>query len=144
MISSFSGEYRFLSNFYPVEVVFDGKKFPTTENAYQAAKCNPELRDERWDEFQICTAARSKKLGRELPMRHNWDGLKEGIMYQLCSQKFHTPELKELLLKTGDEELVEGNTWGDEIWGVCNGIGQNKLGKILMAIRNELKLNEIS
>jgi hypothetical protein len=48
--------------------------------------------------------------------------------------------LKQLLLATGDKELIEGNTWGDTFWGVCNGIGQNHLGKILMAKRTELKL----
>ncbi|NWN81082.1 NADAR family protein, partial [Bacillus sp. (in: firmicutes)] len=47
--------------------------------------------------------------------------------------------LKNKLLQTGESILIEGNTWGDKIWGVCNGVGENKLGKILMKVRNELK-----
>jgi hypothetical protein len=43
-----------------------------------------------------------------------------------------------MLLLTGDEELIEGNFWGDVFWGVCNGVGKNHLGKILMEVRSEL------
>ena len=50
-------------------------------------------------------------------------------------------ELKELLLETGDSELIEGNTWGDREWGVDlkTNEGQNKLGKILMKVRESLR-----
>lgn len=61
-------------------------------------------------------------------------------MYEICLAKFTQHEfLKEALLATGDSELIEGNTWRDYFWGVCNGKGQNKLGKILMRIRAELR-----
>jgi predicted NAD-dependent protein-ADP-ribosyltransferase YbiA (DUF1768 family) len=43
-----------------------------------------------------------------------------------------------MLKATGDEELVEGNWWNDTFWGVCNGVGENNLGKLLMKIRAEL------
>lgn len=56
--------------------------------------------------------------------------------------KFAIPELKEMLLATGDEELVEGNYWHDTIWGVCDGVGENHLGKMLMEIREDLR-NEV-
>ena len=36
------------------------------------------------------------------------------------------------------QELVEGNTWGDKVWGVCDGVGENNLGKTLMRIRDAL------
>ena len=49
------------------------------------------------------------------------------------------PDLAQKLLETGDEELVEGNTWGDRYWGVCGGKGKNMLGKILMRVREELR-----
>ena len=52
--------------------------------------------------------------------------------------KFSNPDLKEKLLATGNEELVEGNWWGDQYWGICDGIGKNKLGKLLMKVRKEL------
>ena len=44
-----------------------------------------------------------------------------------------------MLLATGEEYLVEGNTWGDKYWGVCGGIGLNHLGKLLMQVRDELE-----
>jgi predicted NAD-dependent protein-ADP-ribosyltransferase YbiA (DUF1768 family) len=53
--------------------------------------------------------------------------------------KFKNPELRAMLLTTGDEELIEGNWWRDTYWGVCEGIGQNKLGKLLMQVREEIK-----
>ena len=43
------------------------------------------------------------------------------------------------LLATGDAQLEEGNTWGDRIWGVYQGQGDNRLGKILMKVREELR-----
>lgn len=61
-------------------------------------------------------------------------------MYTVCLAKFtQKPELEAMLLATGDKVLVEGNTWGDTEWGVCDGVGKNLLGKILMRIRGELQ-----
>jgi len=61
-------------------------------------------------------------------------------MYEICKAKFsQNTELKKRLLSTGNEHLEEGNTWGDKIWGTVNGIGENRLGKILMRIREELR-----
>ena len=61
-------------------------------------------------------------------------------MYDICFKKFsQSEELKKKLLDTGDQELIEGNYWNDTFWGVCEGKGQNHLGKILMQIREELR-----
>lgn len=60
-------------------------------------------------------------------------------MENLIHQKFSQEPLRSQLLNTGEEELVEGNTWGDTYWGICNGKGQNNLGKILMKVRNQLR-----
>ena len=49
------------------------------------------------------------------------------------------PELGNLLIATGDAELIEGNIWRDTYWGVCNGVGKNRLGELLMQLRNELR-----
>ena len=62
-------------------------------------------------------------------------------MKDLLEQKFAKPELKKLLLATDDMLLVEGNTWGDTYWGVCNGIGFNMLGKLLVELRSQLRRN---
>lgn len=79
-----------------------------------------------------------------MALRDNWDLVKVDIMSDICYAKFHqNPELLELLLATGSKKLVEGNTWGDTFWGVCHGEGANMLGKILMAIRDREKKQEM-
>jgi ribA/ribD-fused uncharacterized protein len=136
MIDSFKGENRFLSNFWPAEVMLDGMLFPTVEHAYVAAKTlDPEKRAEI---RLVNTAGQVKRLGRTLDLRTDWDKVKLTIMEDLVRQKFQHPELAALLLATGDQELVEGNTWGDTFWGVCFDVGCNHLGLILMKVRDEL------
>jgi len=109
--------------------------FPSVENAYQAAK---EInREARW-KYGICSPVTAKKWGKRAWLRPSWGNEKLGIMEVLTRQKFNHPEFKELLLATGTGLIVEGNTWGDTFWGVCNGEGENHLGKIIMKIRGEL------
>lgn len=140
-IDQFKDGYRFLSNFEPSEVEYNGISFPTVEHAYQAAKAtNIE------DMLKIAgcaTPGQAKRLGKKIQLRSDWENVKISIMTDLVRQKFSKPDLAKKLLETGDAELIEGNTWGDRIWGCTwNGnswVGQNNLGKTLMQIRSELK-----
>ena len=69
-IKGFFGEYRFLSNFELGEVVFEGIKYPSSENAYQAAKSlNTDVREK----FVNIEPADSKKLGRKIIVRNDWE-----------------------------------------------------------------------
>jgi N-glycosidase YbiA len=142
VINSFSGQYRFLSNFAPALVRLDGERYPTVEHAYQAAKTlDPQARVP----FQTTTRTpgQAKRLGRRLVLRSDWEEVKVSTMLKLLRQKFcRKSENARLLLETLDEELVEGNTWGDTFWGVCDGKGKNMLGRLLMHVRNELQLTE--
>lgn len=136
MISAFRGKYYFLSNFYAAPVVWDGVSYKNNEAAFQSAKVGREYRQE----FAELTASEAKKLGRKVPLRPDWENVKERIMYEVCLAKFsQNEELKEKLLLTGECALEECNTWGDKVWGTVNGEGENKLGKILMKIREELR-----
>ena len=81
----------------------------------------------------------AKKMGRRVNLRKDWEDVKIQVMEKGLRLKFQDPTLRKKLLATGDEELVEGNPWGDRYWGVCNGSGKNKLGKLLMKIREELQ-----
>lgn len=137
-ILAFNKEYRFLSNFYPALVTLDGLEYPSTEHAYQAAKTlNPAERE------AIRLSAKpgdAKRLGKKVTMREDWDIIKINVMKDLVRQKFtNHQDLKENLLATGDSYLEEGNSWHDVFWGVCNGKGENWLGKILMEVREELR-----
>lgn len=137
MINKFDREYRWLSNFYPSLVIYDGVVYPTVEHAYQAAKTHPSQRDP----FRHGTPGQAKRLGRQVTLRADWEQVKIAVMRELIQKKFlpHTV-LADKLIATGNAELIEGNTWGDKFWGVCDGVGQNMLGKLLMEQRMYLQL----
>lgn len=135
VINSFTGEYKFLSNFYTCAVVLDGEKYWSVEHAYQAAKT---LDLKARAEIRIAdTFARAKRLGRRVTMRSDWHEIRLAVMEDLLRQKFSNPENHRRLLLTGHAQLVEGNSWHDHFWGVCEGRGENNLGKLLMKIRDE-------
>jgi ribA/ribD-fused uncharacterized protein len=139
-IFEFSGYYRFLSNFWPCTVHFDGEPYGSAEHAYQAAKT---LDFNKRRLIQACaTPGQAKRAGQRLPLRAEWDGIKVQVMYRIVRDKFtRNPELRKRLLETGDARLEEGNYWGDKFWGISpakSGDGRNELGKILMAVRQEM------
>lgn len=135
-IESFSGEYYFLSNFYPCEITFiDGYTFTSVEHAYQASKTTIEEEIQKFVKEAGITASQAKRLGRKVTLRPDWEDIKLRVMVALISRKFESPELRAKLLATGTAEIVEGNYWNDYFWGVCNGKGDNYLGKILMTER---------
>jgi ribA/ribD-fused uncharacterized protein len=134
MIKSFGGPYRFLSNFWPSPVVFEGHSYRTVEHAYQAAKTLDE--DIRERIRRAPSPAEARRLGKAIHIRDGWDGMRIDVMRGLLQQKFGTNPLREMLKRTGKQRLVEGNWWGDRFWGVCNNAGENNLGKLLMEIRD--------
>lgn len=136
-IEGFKNEYEFMSNFVPARVVLDGVIYPTVEHAYQAAKSlDPVQRDII---KKAKTAGQSKRLGALLVLRPDWEEIKESIMRDLLFQKFSQPRFMDRLLATDDAYLEETNWWKDRYWGVCEGRGKNRLGFILMEIREDLR-----
>lgn len=136
MINEFRGKYFFLSNFYNCTVTYNGMTYLNTEAAFHAQKCPFRCR-----EFSKLNPSEAKRLGRKVSLRKDWETVKDGIMYDIVKAKFiQNPNLQKKLLDTSTQMLVEGNTWHDTYWGIDlkTGEGQNKLGKILMDIRNEL------
>jgi ribA/ribD-fused uncharacterized protein len=138
MIDSFSGKYRFLSNFYSGNpVLLDGEWFPSAEHAFHAMKTT-----NREDWLAIRNAGspgEAKRLGRRVSLRPGWEDFRLQAMETVLRAKFSHRGLAQKLMDTGDEELVEGNAWGDTFWGVSGGIGHNHLGRLLMRLRSELK-----
>lgn len=136
-IKEFQGEFRFLSNFYPAPVGYEGQLYPSVENAYQAAKTEDKALRRS---FLNISPAQAKKMGRKLRLRRDWDQIKERIMEMLLFEKFSVHrDLGDKLLATGTAGLVEGNWWGDRYWGVFDGKGQNRLGILLMRVRAKIK-----
>ena len=145
IICKFNGELYFLSNFFENKIEYEGITYPTVEHAFQAAKTLDNNTRKK-----IAAAphpAEAKRMGRSLYLRADWEKVKFKVMEDLIREKFKSPELREKLLSTGEAELVEGNTWHDNIWGNCNCPrcfeieGQNHLGKTLMKIRKEIRDN---
>lgn len=137
IIDSFEGEYEFLSNFYLANVEYEGLTYTSSESAYQASKFT-----EGQENFIGLAPMESKKLARKNKelIRKDWNGVKFFTMLNIVREKFKQNEyLASKLLATGNAKLIEGNYWNDTYWGVCEGQGSNKLGAILMKVRQELK-----
>ena len=136
MIDSFRGDYAFLSNFYTAEVLYKGITYMSSESAYQAQKT---LDESVRHKISLLNASSAKRASRHIDLRSDWNNVKLTIMHDIVYAKFsQNVGLKEKLLATGNELLVEGNTWGDYSWGQVDGKGSNYLGKILMLVSAEL------
>jgi len=136
MIDRFEGENRFLSNFYPSPVMYRGIVYPSVECAFQAAQLTAAQA-----KFAQLTAAQAKSHGRRVKLREDWESVKLEIMEILLRRKFKDSTLRAKLLATGQEQLIEGNWWHDTFWGVCNGVGENHLGRLLMRVRDEIRVD---
>ena len=142
MINSFDNEYAFLSNFYPSPIIMcaaNGEYVTalTVEHYFQAMKTKDIT--QQLQILRATTPGQAKRLGRKCTLREDWEEIKDQVMLNALRQKFMDKQFKEKLLATGNQILVEGNTWGDTYWGVCRGQGKNKLGKLLMQVREEIK-----
>jgi ribA/ribD-fused uncharacterized protein len=185
MIASFDGGFRFLSNFHPspfalrdaltanpgwpnvhaswgpmVTVPSRWREVvpvaPTVEHGYQA--CKAATWDEMIEVLRAPSPGAAKRMGREVKLREDWDRVRVVVMLSCLRAKFRPgSELARMLLDTGYQTLVEGNTWGDRYWGAVYGrqaahdptwrsagwaheplVGRNMLGRCLMLVRGEL------
>lgn len=156
---AFTGVYSFLSNFADsvVYIPAEGKELPykslskgrreykkgkalkclTVEHAFHAMKTV--YPKERRKIATETSPGKAKRAGRKALLRANWDEMRIDIMRCLVLQKFQHKKLFNLLDKTKDCKLVEGNTWGDRFWGQVDCQGENNLGKILIQVRTELR-----
>lgn len=143
-ITQFSGQYRWLSNFYPCFVRYHDVVYPTTEHAYQATKTLDD--DLRLRISRLPRPGLAKTFYRDHDLisaiRPGWHDLSLSVMEQILRLKFiDTRRFRDLLLATGDVTIQEGNYWGDTFWGVDlrTASGLNHLGKIIMRLRKELQ-----
>lgn len=143
MVNKFDKEYAFLSNFYMCNVTYKDVTYTNSEAAFHAQKTLDPLEQQK---FAKLNPSEAKKLGRKVTLRGDWEAIKDDVMYDVCFAKFsQNSDLREKLLATGDEYLEEGTYWHDNCWGNCycdkckDVAGENRLGKILMRIREELR-----
>lgn len=143
----FRGHYRFLSNFYESPFTLpDGNVARTVEHAFQAYKARHQ--DDYLAILAAATPGEAKRLGRRAAIHPDWDVTRVDVMRRLLALKFaEGTVLARRLTGTGDAFIVEGNTWHDRFWGVCHcaqcrGAGDNQLGRLLLARRDELRVLE--
>lgn len=139
-VERFRDEYFFLSNFYTHNLIFDEYNiaYISGEACYQARKSqDPHVRQL----ISLLTPANSKKRGRMIIARSDWDQVRIEMMWQTITAKFSLREMKDKLLATGDKYLMEGNYHHDEFFGINlkNGRGRNILGVLLMRLREILR-----
>ena len=137
-IRQFTGEYNFLSNFYPVKITYDNITYASSEHAYQAQKCKNS--DDKLKFIDI-SAAQAKRLGKKVENRDDWNDVRVQIMYDILKLKFQNSKLRKMLLSTGDKYLMEGNYWNDSFWGydLKRNKGENVLGNLLCKIRSDIQ-----
>jgi ribA/ribD-fused uncharacterized protein len=140
---STTGEYGCFSNFSRHSVHLKGKRWPTSEHYFQAQKFAGEPDEEEIRKAAKPSLAASMGRNRKRPLRREWEGVKENVMLEALRAKFtQHEELKATLLGTGDAVLVE-HTANDAYWGDGgDGTGKNRLGQLLMKVRDELRAAE--
>ena len=135
-IGHFRKEYMFLSNMYNCPVTYKGVTYKSSESAYQAQRM---LNESDKKKFVNLSGFDAKKLVNKLPGRKDWHEVNTQIMREILYAKFEqNKDLADKLVATGSKELIEGNNWHDQYWGVFCGEGKNMLGKLLMEVRSEL------
>lgn len=147
VIKSFAGAHRFLSNDYECEIYdYEGNKFKSAEAMFHSYRTmDPEKRVK----FTKMTPQEARDyVIDELETRSDWDDIKYDVMWYVIYQKFvQNGSLTKLLIETGRDLLIYGNTDNDLYWGMIPDVipvgdsetttlnGQNRLGRILMQVR---------
>lgn len=134
--------YGCFSNFSKHGFELDGKYWPTSEHYFQAQKFAGSIFEEEIRAAKSPMDAARMGRDRNKPLRNDWEEVKDEVMKRAILKKFETHnDIKDILLLTGDEEIVEETTH-DYYWGCgINGTGKNMLGKILMEVRSLIKLD---
>lgn len=139
---------NWFSNFKRSPIFMGECSYPTIEHAFQAAK-SLDIR-ERIRISKLRSPGTAKKAGRKVELRPDWEEIKLGVMYVCLCAKFSDEYWYKELKLTGEENIVEWNSWRDKIWGVpCHQVddglwvpykklhGENLLGRLLMHCRNQ-------
>lgn len=143
MIKEFQGQFRWLSNFVPVEIELGDFTYSSVEHAYMSAKSD----SIEWKEFcadSNNTPGDVKRKSRNIKLKSDWENIKITVMEECLNQKFRQEPYKSKLLSTKNLHIQEGNNWNDKFWGVClkTNKGENNLGKLIMKIRDTLRLEQ--
>lgn len=146
IIGFYPREFYPFDNFSSFQVDYRGKRWQTSEHAYQAShffETAPDLAGAIYNARSAHDAYKiAKTNSHKVP--NNWDDIKVGVMYEICKLKLlQNPYVRQKLEQSGDLDIIEDST-KDDFWGWGpNRDGRNELGKIWMKLRDELKAGEI-
>jgi len=153
-IKEFKHEYFFLSNMFPCSVVYNGLKYLCAESAFQAAKFDNLFHASTTKmRFANIDGYAARVLGKNLKLSASeiskWNERRNTVMEEILRIKFAKgTELANRLIDTADVHIIENNCWHDQYWGNCvcprheATPGKNKLGELLMKIRQDLLSNQ--
>ena len=131
--------YFEFSNFSNHGFEADGHYWPTVEHYFQAAKFENTEHHERIKNARSPKQAKDLGQTRAVPIIKGWDNIKDEVMLYALRKKFSDNKLEALLLDTGRKQLIENSPY-DGYWGCGkNGKGKNRLGVLLMQVREELQ-----
>ena len=134
-ITSFTGEYEFLSMTYNHPITVDGLEYTNAESAFWAQRVKDKYARSKYTRLSG-NKARAKAIQAE-PVE-TWEEDKDDIMKMILAKKFEDPVLKKKLLSTGKAKLKNVNTYRDDYWGIYNTKGKNKLGRFLEELRDSM------
>jgi ribA/ribD-fused uncharacterized protein len=131
------------SNFSPHPISLKGKTWPTSEHYFQAQKFSGNEQEEAIRLSKSPMIAARMGRSRVQPLRGDWESVKDDVMREALKAKFaQHASLRALLLSTGDADLIE-HTTDDSYWADGgNGTGKNRLGKLLMELREILRAED--
>jgi predicted NAD-dependent protein-ADP-ribosyltransferase YbiA (DUF1768 family) len=158
-VEQFRGPHFPLSNMYPLGTWIktdSGVTVPTSEHAYMANRLeDPSMqvivalaRGEKDDPRPFKDGLAAKETAHRfieqgaIQMFDDEVGCLALMHRVLIDKVLLNSDVYDVLVATGDEEIVEGNSWGDHFWGVSpvgSRNGENHLGRLWMRIREELR-----
>lgn len=149
-ITEFTGKYACFSNYYMCPVEDDDMKFRNSEAVFQSLKYRKTKSRNIFKTMAPSTATlRGRQIRRE-KFRDDWEKVKDQMMLKAVKAKFWQNEyIRNILISTGDEEIINENDYHDNYWGnctceACKDIpGRNQLGKTLMEVREWVKVKEV-
>lgn len=137
----YAGEFGYcFSNFSAFAVEWNGRAWPTSEHAYQAAKFDDPAIVEAIATAPSAHAALKLAEVHAASIRPSWPEEKRAVMKEICRAKLDQHEyVQRTLERSGNTPLVEDSP-KDSYWGCgADGNGENHLGVIWMELREELR-----
>lgn len=130
------------SNFYPSKIWIEGKEYRSVEHYFQSQKFTGERLQDYIRNQPTPRKAADEGRRRDLPLRKDWETIKEKVMYEALEAKFRQNAALRTLLIESEGTIIEDSPV-DSYWGVGkDGRGKNRLGHLLMQLRKVLQNEE--